>query len=75
MKFYENLLEYNDLNVNLRNYDSQTIIKIKSKNFFFNEDKFLDTNVFFRLYKNYEYILKALNKNFFFFYSEDDEII
>ena len=37
-KFYENLLEFNDLNVNFINYDKTTIVKIKEKNYFFNED-------------------------------------
>ncbi len=49
-----------------------TIVKIKTKNYFFNEDKFLDLNVFFKFYKNYEEILTALNKSFFYFYIEDD---
>ena len=39
-KFYENLLEYNDLNVNFLNYDQTTIVKIKEKNYFFNEDEY-----------------------------------
>jgi len=29
VKFYENLLEYNDINVNYKNYDDLTIVKIK----------------------------------------------
>lgn len=73
--FYSNLLEYNDINVNYSNYDKLTVIKIKSKNYFFNEDKYLDLNIFFRFYKNYESILRALNKSFFYFYIEGDYLM
>ena len=74
-KFYENLLEYNDINVNYKVYDEITIIKIKNKNYFFNEDKFLDANFFFKFYKNYESILGALNKSYFYFYVSDDPVL
>ena len=74
-KFYENLLEFNDLNVNFLNYDKTTIIKIKEKNYFFNEDKYKQKNIFFRFYKNYESILKALNKSFFYFDVHDDFVL
>lgn len=75
IKFYENLLEYNDLNVNYKDYNSQTIKKIKDKNYFFNESKYLDMNLFFKFYKNYEQILKALNKSFFYFDVKEDFIL
>ncbi len=75
LKFYENLLEFNDINVNYNNYDELTVIKIKQKNYFLNEDKYLDVNFFFRFYKNYEAILRALNKSYFFFYVRGNYIM
>ena len=75
IKFYENLLEYNDLNSNFQNYDELTVTRIKGKNYFFNEDKYKDLNIFFRFYKNYESILNALDKSFFYFYVTDDIIM
>ena len=78
-KFYENLLEFNDLNTNYANYLDETIVTIKENNFFFNKEeilnenfflnkeKFIDQNVFFRFYENYVDILRALNKAYFYF--------
>lgn len=68
MKFYENLLEFNDINMNFKSYDESTIIKIKEKNFFFNEDKFINENWFFKFYKNLEDIIRALNNSIFYFH-------
>lgn len=68
MKFYENLLEFNDININFKSYDESTIIKIKEKNFFFNEDKFINENWFFKFYKNLEDIIRALNNSIFYFH-------
>lgn len=66
--FYRNLLEFNDLNNNFEAYTSNTIIMIKENNFFFNQDDYIDQNMFFKFYINYEEILRALNKSFFYFY-------
>lgn len=73
--FYKNLLEYNDISANFKDYDETTIIQIKEKNFFFNREKFMDLNMFFKFYTNYEEILISLNKSFFYFYVSDDMIL
>lgn len=75
MKFYENLLEFNDINVNYKVYDQSTIVKIKERNFFFNEDKFKNENWFFRFYKNLEEIMRALNHSIFYFHIQNDYIM
>lgn len=75
MKFYENLLEFNDINVNYEVYDQTTIVKIKERNYFFNEDKFKNENWFFRFYKNLEEIMRALNHSIFYFHVKDDFIM
>lgn len=75
MKFYENLLEFNDINVNYKMYDQQTIVKIKERNFFFNDEKCMTENWFFRLYKNLEEILRALDHSIFYFHVDNDYIM
>ena len=75
MKFYENLLEFNDINVNFKVYDEATIVKIKERNFFFNEDQYKNENWFFRFYKNLEEIMRALNHSIFYFHIQNDYIM
>lgn len=66
-EFYKNLLDFNDINVHFESYMAETIVTIKDNNFFFNKEKFLDQNFFFRFYENYVDILRALNKAYFYF--------
>ena len=66
-EFYKNLLDFNDINVHYESYMAETIVSIKDNNFFFNKQKFLDQNFFFRFYENYVDILRALNKAYFYF--------
>ena len=73
--FYRNLLEFNDLNNNFEAYTERTIVMIKENNFFFNEEEYISHNMFFRFYINYQEILRALNKSFFYFYISKEPIL
>ena len=74
-EFYKNLLDFNDINVHYESYIAETIITIKDNNFFFNKEKFLDQNFFFRFYENYVDILRALNKAYFYFNVEGEYLL
>ena len=73
--FFLNLIQFNDINANYKIYDNATIIEIKTNNFFFNVERSLDLNLWFRFYVNYLSILRALQESYFYMYMKEDFIM
>lgn len=73
--FFLNLIQFNDLNTNYKVYDRATIIEVKTNNYFFNVERSLDLNVWFKFYINYVAILRALHDSYFYMYMRDDFVM
>ena len=74
-EFYSNLNEYIMLNKQYEDLSRDIIIGIKQKNFFYDKEKYLDQNLFFKFYQNNLEILRALNEAYFHFTVGNDRYL